>query len=176
MKRTKISYLSNRVLKLNVGFLLTDGPGNSQDSSLDFPHVRIAEDLSVNYIRGPIRLSRTKEGVLVQAHLVVGIDGECYRCLEPVDREIEIELEELFAYGNPQAAEFVIDANGILDLSPLMRDEVLLNAAERVLCRPDCRGLCPHCGTNRNLASCTCEDHDIDPRLAQLKHLLDSSN
>ena len=176
MKQSKITYLSNRVLKLNVGFLLTDGPGNSQDSRFDFPHVRVADDVRANYIRGPIRLSRTKEGVLVQAQLKVGIDGECYRCLDPVDREIEVDIEELFAYGDPNAAEFVIDTTGILDLSPLMRDEILINESERVLCRPDCKGLCSQCGTNLNHATCDCETDAVDPRLAELKHLLDRSN
>jgi uncharacterized protein len=172
VKQLNNGYLSNRVLKINVGFLLSDGPGHHHDSVLDFPAVRVAEDLTVNYVRGPIRLSRTTEGILVQGKLDVGVDDECHRCLEAVTLNVTVEIEELFAYPPSASAEFSLHDDGILDLSPLMRAEVLLTAAQGVLCRPDCMGLCPECGTNWNIESCTCADEQIDPRFAALKDLL----
>ena len=166
-------YVNSRVLKLNVGFLLTSGPGNSHDTAFDIPAIRVADDLLLNAVRGPVRLSRTKEGILVQGRLEIALDGECYRCLDPVTHYVTITLEELFAYQHPTAAEFHLDDTGILDLGPLLRAEALLATARGLLCRPDCKGLCPTCGANRNHTACTCAFDPVDPRLAQLKHLLE---
>lgn len=168
-------HLSSRVFKLNVGFLLNDGPAHSQDSEIDFPRVRVTDDLILEYVRGPLRLSRTKEGILVQAQLSVGVDDECYRCLTPVLRDVTVRIEELFAFNSPGHAEFSISDDAILDLAPLLRDEVLLAMTQGVLCQAACKGLCAECGTNLNQETCDCSTNNIDPRLSKLKLLLESS-
>ncbi len=172
MQPNHLHYVNNRVLKLNVGFLLSSGPGNVHDTAFDIPVIQVADDLLLNAVRGPVRLSRTKEGILAQGTLEVSLDGECYRCLEPVTQLVTITIEELFAYQHPTAAEFHLDDTGILDLAPLLRAEVLLATARGLLCRPDCKGLCPTCGANLNQTVCTCALDADDPRLAQLKRWL----
>ncbi|MBI5671181.1 MAG: DUF177 domain-containing protein [Chloroflexi bacterium] len=167
-----MSYVSNRVLKINVGFLLADGPGHSHETAFDIPEVRVADDLTLAYVRGPLRLSRTKEGILVQGKLDVGITGECYRCLEPVTQNVTLQLEELYIYPPQPGAELVVDETANLDLAPLLRDEVLIIASRGLLCREDCKGLCPTCGTNLNESTCDCVQTAVDPRLAQLRNLL----
>jgi len=174
VKQATKNFVSARVLKINVGFLLADGPGHSHDTAFDVPVVRVAEDLDLEYLRGPLRLSRTKEGILVQGVLQLGVLDECARCLDPVTREVTIQVEELFAYPAPLDNEFSVNETGILDLAPLVRDEVLIAQSVGVLCRPDCKGLCPHCGENLNNTTCRCESDAINPRFAQLKELLDS--
>ncbi len=173
MKTSTPHYVSNRVLKLNVGFLINGGPGHSQDTAFDVPAVRVAPDLDLDYIRGPLRLSRNKEGILIQGRLHVGVTGECYRCLDTVQQELVIDIEELYTYPVTAGVEFCIHEDGILDLAPLLRAEVLISTSRGQLCRDDCRGLCPECGTNLNHTTCTCAEEDIDPRLAQLRQLLD---
>lgn len=169
------SYLSNRVLKLNVGFLLGDSAhSRNHDSTLDFPAVRVADDLILNYIRGPLRLNRTKEGVLVQAHIDTQRVGECTRCLDSVNHNLDFHIEELYAYHSQVDTEFRIGEDGVLDLNPLLRAEVLMALDGPALCREDCAGLCPTCGVNRNHTHCDCDDANIDPRMAILKQLLDS--
>ncbi|HEX2622988.1 MAG TPA: DUF177 domain-containing protein [Phototrophicaceae bacterium] len=168
------SYLNNRVLKLNVGFLLSDGPAHNHNSVLDIPRVWVSDDLILEYVRGPLRLSRTKEGILVQAHLHVGANDECYRCLNEVPRDIEIEVEELYGYHSYDTSEFIVSDDAILDLSPLLRAEVIIDTSHRILCREDCKGLCSNCGANLNDGPCNCNDEDIDPRFAALKKLLES--
>jgi uncharacterized protein len=166
-------YVSNRVLKLNVGFLLSAGPGHIHDTAFDVPPIRVAEDVDLAFVRGPLRLSRTKEGILVQGKLHIGVEDECYRCLEPMLREVEIDLEELYAYPVPKDSEFSLSDDGILDLAPLLRAEALIEDARGALCRPDCKGLCPNCGANLNDAPCDCDDKAFDPRMAGLKHFQD---
>ncbi|HEX2908589.1 MAG TPA: DUF177 domain-containing protein [Phototrophicaceae bacterium] len=167
-----MSYVSNRVLKINVGFLLADGPGHSHETAFDVPQVRVSDDLTLDYVRGPLRLSRTKEGVLVQGKLETGIGGECYRCLEPVTENVTVEIEELYVYPPRMDAEFVVEETAVLNVGPLLRDEVIIATARGLLCQPDCRGLCPTCGTNLNQASCDCDTSAADPRLATLRNLL----
>lgn len=176
MKQFTNGYVGNRVLKLNVGFLLADGPGHTHETTLNIPAVRVAEDVDLAYVRGTLRLSRTTEGILVQGTLALGIEDECYRCLRPLQNELTIEIEELYSTpGSSRNTEFMIEDDAILDLSPLLREEALIADTRGALCQPDCKGLCTQCGANRNDGPCSCDD-DIDPRLAKLKDLLDKQS
>ena len=177
MTSSNSHYLHSRVLKINVGFLLSAGPGNSHSSRLDIPSaVQIADDVIVNYLEGDIRLTRTKEGILVQANLTAGYNNDCSRCLDAVVQDITMDVEELYMHPAPVASEFAVGADAILDLAPLLRAEILLTAGQSVLCREDCKGLCATCGINLNHDSCSCADDYIDPRMAKLKELLDQAD
>jgi uncharacterized protein len=169
-------YVSNRVLKLNVGFLLADGPGHSHKTTFEVPAVRVSDDVDLSYIRGTARLSRTKEGILIQGELHVGVEDDCYRCLTPIQRDVTISLEELFANPPQPDSEFNLGDDGILDLAPLLRAESLIAIQERAVCQSDCKGLCPNCGVNLNEGICMCEVDDIDPRMAKLRELLENQN
>lgn len=57
-----------------------------------------------------------------------------------------------------------------LDLEPLLREQLILAVPFAPLCRESCKGLCPQCGSDRNLETCTCEP-PIDPRLATLRDI-----
>lgn len=173
MKQNVQGYVNSRVLKLNVGYLLASGSGYSRDSYLDLPPTRVADDLDIEYLRGDLRLSRTKEGILLQAQLEVCVKAQCYRCLTDVNHPIKLNLEELYTTSRIGDVEFVIDEGGILDLAPLVRAETLIEGEHRILCKTDCKGICSVCGTNQNTDSCDCDYDDIDPRLAALKQLLD---
>lgn len=173
MKQSPNGFVNNRVLRLNVGFLLGAGPGKHHETGFDVPRMRIDDQVEVAYLRGPLTLSRTKEGILVQGTLSLGVDTECSRCLTPVQQEIELDIEELYAYPNPNGAEFIIGEDAVLDLTPLVRDEALIADTYGVLCRPDCKGLCVNCGANLNEGKCECAD-DIDPRFAALRQLLNN--
>ncbi len=67
--------------------------------------------------------------------------------------------------------EFSLYEGDYVDLSPLVREQVLLALAERPLCREDCKGLCASCGANLNEALCGCTKQQGDPRLAVLRTL-----
>lgn len=174
MNPSSTSYISSRILKLNVGFLLSGGPGHSNDSTIDFPTVRVSDDLTLNYVRGPLRLSRTKEGILVQAQLETAVPGECIRCLDAIEHVISLDVEELYTYQSPISTEFRIGDDCILDLAPLLRAEVIIEESHGALCQTDCKGLCPECGANLNAEACTCHLENLDPRFSILKELLDS--
>jgi uncharacterized protein len=56
-------------------------------------------------------------------------------------------------------------------LEDVLREQVLLSLPVRALCKPDCKGLCPHCGQNRNSQACTCDEGQNDPRWEALGDL-----
>jgi uncharacterized protein len=164
-------FISNRVLKINVGFLLHSDVGTSRVFEFDLPNVRLAQDLTLNYLCGPVRLTRNTRGVLAQGQMAAGHKMECVRCLEPFVLKLDLDIEELFVYPPTPEAELSVAETGVLDLAPLVRAEVIVQTPIGALCRPECRGLCPHCGQNLNEGECGCGQRDIDPRLAILRDL-----
>jgi uncharacterized protein len=58
-----------------------------------------------------------------------------------------------------------------IDLTPFIREQMLLALPTRPLCSDDCRGLCPRCGANRNERDCGCREDMFDPRLSVLRSL-----
>jgi len=77
--------------------------------------------------------------------------------VEPGERE-EDEREALLFYGR----------EGRVELADVAREQIYLNLPLKPLCRPDCRGLCPTCGANRNRLECACRSEELDGRLAPL--------
>jgi uncharacterized protein len=103
----------------------------------------------------------------------------CARCVEPVKQPLSGSFDLLFrpADADSEPGERAItedeteigyyEESGLL-LEDAVREQVLLTLPGRGLCQPDCKGLCPHCGINRNLATCECVEKPVDPRLAAL--------
>jgi len=99
----------------------------------------------------------------------------CARCIEPVEVPLSAEFDLIFrpVGADAGAPERSISASETeigyyqkdsLVLEDVLREQVLLSLPVRTLCKPDCKGLCPHCGVNRNTQPCSCEDSQSDPR------------
>ena len=86
----------------------------------------------------------------------------CDRCLTQATENQVHEFEEEF-----DKAEAVDD---VIDITELLRDELLAAQPMKNLCKEDCKGLCPVCGANLNEGECGCEKFIVDPRLAALKN------
>jgi uncharacterized protein len=82
----------------------------------------------------------------------------------PTARQERVELD-------PDDLEVDFYQGDILDVARLLRSETDLALPMKPLCGPDCRGLCPGCGANRNVTACRCEGPGLDPRLAPLEAL-----
>jgi len=82
----------------------------------------------------------------------------------------EYESSAVVELTEAELAVSVFDGETI-DVDEIVKEQVLLAVPTRMLCREDCKGICPECGTNRNTGDCTCVTHDIDPRWAALKNL-----
>ncbi len=171
MNAPENGFVSNRVLRLNVGFLLVQSVGTSSDMQFDVPAMAVTDDLKLIYLRGALRLVRTTEGILVQGSLDTAVEGECGRCLDPIELPIRLEIEELYANSEDPNTEFAIGDDAYLDLTPLLHDEIIIETPLAPVCKPECAGLCLTCGQNLNQGKCDCEPDDIDPRLAVLLQL-----
>ena len=122
-----------------------------------------------------LRLEAVMEGVLVTGTAEAGLEGECARCLEPIDDTVTVDFQELFVYGEHAADDQDDDVSrlegDLLDLEPVLRDAVVLALPFQPLCRDDCPGLCAECGAR--LADDPGHRHDeaVDPRWAALQGL-----
>ncbi len=169
-------------LQFNVAQLLKEATGASRTYEVNIPPVDVvAPDISVEgNIVGTVDFLRTGSDILVSGRLETRVRKVCGRCLGEFVVAVSIEVEEIFyptidilsglAVDVPPDADEAtrIDAQHILDLWEVIRQDILLSAEEFRYCRPDCKGLCPHCGQDRNLQPCTCQDNLIDERWAGL--------
>jgi uncharacterized protein len=172
-------------VRFNVAQLLKSAVGASRQYDLDEDITGIDTDLDVvEPLVGKVRFLRTSDGILVTGRLHSGVRVACRRCLQSFSLPVDIDLEEHFRPSvdiNTGAAIPVdsdedalarIDWRHMLDLTEVVRQNLLLAIPMNPLCSPQCRGLCPHCGANMNSEPCTCRSEEGDPRLAVLGQLL----
>lgn len=129
-------------------------------------------------IRGEI--TNTAGYMRMRLHASVDYVSPCARCLTPVAGAFTLDLEKTVAprdllgdLTEDKLDEFAIIEDGFLDMDEQIREQTEMEFPSRVLCREDCRGLCPRCGTDLNKSSCDCTQKEIDPRLLPLKKLLE---
>jgi uncharacterized protein len=162
------------MIRFDVSTLIGARLGTSLTLDLDTGPQTLA-DLEVDFLRGALQVIRVQGGLLVQGTVESLLELTCVRCLEPFDLSLVLELEEIFRLpgaGRRPDGAYMVGDDGWLDLAPLLREQAWVAIPMKPLCRPDCEGLCPQCGANLNLESCTCDRTRIDPRLASLKDLL----
>ncbi len=100
----------------------------------------------------------------------------CSRCLTPVSVDRNATLSEVYG-AEAELPDDVLPYNGeYIDLTETIRETLILSEPMKVLCRPDCKGLCPQCGANLNEGPCSCPTDKIDPRLAVLGELFTSKH
>ena len=160
--------------------------------ALDVP----AEDFVVV---GPVRFEGdvergSGETYHLRGRLKAQLALSCARCAEPSDFPVDVPVDLRFVPAAVEKAGAPVSASNDdeddgremndddpsivlydeprIDLAQVAREQCYLAVPMKPLCRPDCQGLCPQCGTNRNAGTCTCESQWEDPRLAGLKSLL----
>lgn len=173
-------------MRYNVAQLLKGQTGARRRYDLNEDIGELDQGLEpVRPLVGSVTLTRTSQGVLVTGNLRTALRGSCRRCLELCDLEVKLDLEEEFfpvvhigdaSFDDVPEEDYdealFIDEHHILDLGEVVRQGLWLAAPMEALCRPDCAGLCPHCGGNRNLGECHCDETPIDPRWVALQMLL----
>lgn len=165
-------YIGTRILKINVGFIMSEAMGFSRKVEFSVPtHIKVGEDLILQHLYATLHLSHTKEGVLVRGRVETSIPDQCSRCMDDVGVPIEFDLEELFARSADMEMPYHIDEAGNIDLAPLVREEAFLHAP--MVTPYDDNGRCLFCQRTFKelLAEYDLLDDDIDPRLAVLQKL-----
>ena len=169
---------------------LEDITAEAKELSFAEPEAEINRILSQGPIReyqveNPIEVEvsyyRAGMDVFIDGHINATVGAACARCAEDFgvssDRSFRYVMSPKAAgFGNapgagPDDADLTVYEGDEIDLSPLVREQLMLSLPTRPLCRDDCRGLCSHCGVNLNRAACTCAEHKFDPRFAALRGL-----
>ena len=138
------------------------------------------------YLRGPIRLSgrvsQESQNLRLRGEVSARIHTLCARCGDEVDWPLQTAFELVLMPGQEKAMEEAADLSPeeldhlyyqgpVVELDDYFREEVALGIPIQVLCRENCRGLCPRCGANFNRETCSCAPTQGDPRLEKLRNL-----
>ena len=155
-----------------VGAVETRGELKQDDPALEGIDITLREPVAVSG-----RLQRLDEGRFYWHGTVKAVAlGECRRCLTSVTTPLKLDIGALFAQ-DPEALEDP-DAYPVapeaqeLDVTPAVREELMLAAPRYAVCRDDCKGLCPQCGKDLNAGPCGCAPA-TDARWQPLKALKD---
>lgn len=139
---------------------------------------------------GPVtwrgRVTKSDPGFHLHAHAEYEQTLACHRCLGPVPEPVEADVDLVLLVDAPQPMEGEHELEeedlGLVhvegreyDTLPLLLEQIQLAVPMKPLCREDCKGLCPHCGADRNEGDCDCEDDWVDPRWAALETLKSGS-
>lgn len=163
-------------MKVSVAPLLKQAMGESIDYRLEErpidPRGDNAEllEAQITAIDADIKAIHTNPGALIEGDARATVAQECARCLTPVELPVRTRFAEQYYAtmsvdtGSPMPAP-PLDAKTIgqdfrIDLTPLIREEVILATPPAPLCRPDCKGLCAECGKDLNESP---HDHERDP-------------
>ncbi len=155
------------------------GAARTFDLELYLPPLRLAgRDYGFVPEVVPARLTVTYagEGFAAQLRFSCRLEGVCWRCLERADLDLDVKAEDYFETKLPPVAEtgeeeepslwFMED--GSLNLSEWARSAIAELLPPQILCREDCKGLCPQCGVNLNAGECGCKP-PIDERWGKLR-------
>jgi len=122
-----------------------------------------------------LSVTRASTGLLFGLRLSVRLHGPCVRCLTDAVVDETLRLSEYQATtpdSDELATPYLIDDR--LDLSAWARDALILALPDKILCRPDCAGLCPVCGRDLNAEPHEHENEAGDPRWEALQALRDT--
>jgi uncharacterized protein len=122
-----------------------------------------------------LEISRPARGYAFRMRFPVRAEGPCMRCLEPAEIETEVDAREVDQRDtdDEELRSPYVDDEDSLDLGRWAHDAAILALPARILCRPDCAGLCPVCGEPLNDADPAAHGHETgtDPRWAKLDEL-----
>lgn len=108
------------------------------------------------------------------------IASECDRCLKPVEVDIDLDMDYLViepdGYRDIDNDEQYFMIGYELDCELLIHNELIMSLPMKILCREDCKGLCPKCGRNLNEGDCGCDTFVPDPRMAAIQDIFNAYN
>lgn len=128
-------------------------------------------------VRLHIRVDKFGRDIKVDIALHTTAHYNCHRCLAEYTAAFDAREEQIFQIGEGKLndPDEVIQLPGNttdIDITPVLAEMVLLNHPIKMLCKEDCKGICPGCGADLNKESCRCGKTEIDPRWEALRKLI----
>jgi uncharacterized protein len=124
-------------------------------------------------VEARVDVSRTISGYALRLRFEAALEGPCMRCVGSATPTIGVDAREVEQPGEGEDLQSPYLTDSVLDLAGWVRDALVLAMPAQVLCRADCRGLCPECGVNLNEVDPDQHRHEraADPRWAKLRDL-----
>ncbi|MBR2742611.1 MAG: DUF177 domain-containing protein [Clostridia bacterium] len=142
----------------------------------------LSEDMAMTFPSGArfsVKFKNLMDCVTLSLKCECEYVSECARCLREVRGAVSFDFESMVKVDDE--GEFLLDADAVvidssnrLDVDELVSGLLVMQLPMKVLCREDCKGLCPKCGADLNEGECACDKNEVDPRLLKLKKLLDN--
>ena len=140
-------------------------------SSLDY--------CSYNPLKEPVKVNGAiyskADVIYIELTIDFVFEGVCDRCADDFKKDYSLSVNRVIVeelQNENDDDDYIVVENRELDLEELTREEILLSLPSKVLCKDDCKGLCPQCGANLNVNKCDCKK-EVDPRMEALLQLLD---
>lgn len=118
-------------------------------------------------------LKKVEDIVILSGDVNATLKLTCSRCLKKFDYTVNIKVNEKFTDSEiiNKDEDIILINNGYIDINEVLENNIILTLPIKRLCKQDCKGLCPKCGTNLNDSTCNCIKYEVDPRWAKLKDM-----
>lgn len=141
-------------------------PGMSQDFDFCVPEERL-EQVHGLVFDGPCRcagrIANHAGVVTLTMHIAFSLLVTCDRCLKETVQDFSYDEEHVVVrtlYSEEEEENYIVARAESIDTAEIAVTDLLLELPSRMLCRPDCKGLCPVCGCDRNVTDCNCLRED----------------
>ncbi len=161
------------VIKVTGAEIKLDGNVGFSDAEFLGESYRFCEPLKVVG-----RVYNNGQSLTLEADVTGQMLTDCARCLDELRTDVTFSVNELLSQreeGEEQSDDIILFDGYEIELDDIIADHFLMNISGRYLCRDDCKGLCPNCGTNLNHGECDCDTEYIDPRWQALADILKNS-
>ena len=119
---------------------------------------------------------KDQKQIILNGTLNLKYVSPCSRCLTDVNLQINPQLSLILIPNNKDDFEFENDtvvssySGNTIDITDYLTEMVSISFPAKILCNQDCKGLCPDCGIDLNMDSCSCKENRISPDFAVLKN------
>jgi len=170
-------------LKINIGHIPEEGLNLQFDKDGEWLKNTLPEkeksEISLQRADVVCYVRKLKETIYIEGSLETTVTANCSRCLEVTSFPIKSNFKYTLVPAAKQIKEeqelssedldFSFYDDELINLDTMLYEQIMLQIPIKVLCGDTCKGLCPHCGTDLNTASCNCRTGFVDERLAILK-------
>lgn len=136
---------------------------------------RVIEITPVDFVFTNIEKGRAR----VEGKAEVSFAVNCDRCLKPVEQKIALVFSREVAAPDVSTDSSEEDEQDFMDgyqlnVEDLLNSEIVTSWPMKILCKPDCKGICPKCGRDLNTGTCNCDTFVPDPRMAAIKDIFEA--
>jgi len=156
----------------------------THDYRFEYPAEQLGLDENFNeLVEIDSILDKTQRQLLLKTRITTRADFTCDRCAGEFFEEIQANYGVCYMFDESPAEalpddemRYIHPGTPYLDISDDVRQALLLAIPLKLVCTEDCKGLCPHCGVNLNVETCTCTEETLDTRWEELRKLITENN